>query len=138
MYIAKPDVIMKWAKSTEESYILNIRTNISGHLYKNRFALPTDRQYVEAADFIEEISGIRLDEEQIKGLLTLYPSARINMALDGVSDTEVREALSFAISHFVLGCTWPTYGDKVDVQEFVEILQKQAAGLGFQVKPVES
>lgn len=138
MYIAKPDLIMEWAKSPEKSYILNIRTNISEHLYENRFAMPTDGQYVEAADFIEEASGIRLDGEQIRGLLMLYPSARINVALDGVSDTEVREALSFAISHFVLGCTWPTYGDKVDVEEFVGILQKRAKDLGFGVKPNES
>lgn len=71
-------------------------------------------------------------------MLTLYPSVRINAALGGVSDAEVREALSFAISHFVLGCSWPTCGDKVDAEEFVGILQKRAEGFEFGVRSNES
>lgn len=55
MCISKPDMVMKWAKSNEESDILKIRTKISGRLYENRFAMPADVQYVEAADVIEEV-----------------------------------------------------------------------------------
>lgn len=138
MYIAKPGLVMDWAKSSDQNYLLNMRTNLSEYLYENRFATPTDGQYVEAADFIEEISGLRLDGEQIRGLLSLYPSARIKVALEGLGDTDIRDSLSFAISHFILGCGWPTYGDKVDVEEFVTILQRQAEGLGFRVGTNES
>ncbi len=138
MYIAEVGMVMEWAKSPDKNYLLNMRTNISEHLYENRCATPTDGQYIEAADFIEEISGLRLNGEHIRGLLSLYPSARIKVALYGGGDTDSREALSFAISHFVLGCGWPTYGDKVDVEEFVTILQRQAEGLGFRVDKNES
>jgi hypothetical protein len=133
MFMGKPDIVMDWAENPDRSYLLEMRINISGSLYENRFASPTERQYVDVAEFIEEISGLRLDGEQTRGLLALYPPARIKVALDGVGDTDSRYVLSFAISHFVLGCAWPTYGDGLDVEEFVKVLQQQAAKLGLRV-----
>jgi hypothetical protein len=138
MFIYKPDMVMDWAKSPDKNYLLNMRIGISQHLYENRFATPTDSEYSEAAEFIEDISGIQIDAERIRGILALYPSTRIKIAIYGVGDTEIREDLAFAIAHFVLGCGWPRYGDKIDVEEFVAVLRKQAVHLGFKVRDDES
>jgi hypothetical protein len=138
MYIYKPDMVMDWAKSPDKNYLLNMRIGLSEHLYENRFATPSDSEYSDAAEFIEDISGLHVDAERIRGILALYPSTRIKIAMYGVGDTDIRGDLAFAISHFILGCGWPTYGDKVEIEEFVAVLQKQAVHLGFKVREDES
>ncbi|HCF3018596.1 TPA: hypothetical protein NIB55_005866 [Pseudomonas aeruginosa] len=60
-------------------------------------------------------------------MLSLYPRTRISLAVDGEADDE----LSFAAAHFFLGTSWPTFGDKVDVTAFVNVLQQQALLMNY-------
>jgi len=51
----------------------------------------------------------------------------VMFAVDGEADDE----LSFVAAHFFLGTSWPTFGDKVDVTAFVNVLQQQALLMGY-------
>lgn len=103
-------------------------------LWLNSNRQASDYHYEQARDYISEISGIYLNDQQIRDLIVFYPRVRINLACyDGTYDTEVREELSSMISDFLLGCDWPMYGDNVDVGVFIEALQSQAKRFGFTV-----
>jgi hypothetical protein len=87
----------------------------------------TQEHLKEAVEFLSEISEIDIEVSFVEKLLALYPAARINIALvDGVhGDSEARDELSFAFSHFILGCPWPMCGDQIDMVEFIALLQRQ-------------
>lgn len=99
--------------------------------YKHRDLIPSDEQYQEAMEFFNEITELNLNLEQTKGILDLYPLPRITLAAYTTMDTDTRDQLSFAIAHFFLGCSWPMFKDKVDIDAFVELLKDQAKQMGF-------
>jgi hypothetical protein len=103
-------------------------------LWLNSNRQASDYHYEQARNYISEISGIYLNDQQIRDLIVFYPRVRIYLACyDGTYDTEVREELSSMIANFLLGCDWPMYGDDVDVDVFIEALQSQAKRFGFTV-----
>lgn len=128
MFIISPGVVMEWANTPDQKFLLDMRVDVARDLFANRFAVPTDQQYDRAAEILQEIAELALDKEQIRGLLALYPRVRIEIT-EGADDAY--ESLAFCIAHFVLGCSWPKYGDKLDIDAFVEVLQAQAEKLGF-------
>lgn len=90
-------------------------------------AQPSERQLEDAAAHLEEITDLAWTTSQVAMLLSLYPRARITLAGGG----KAHEDLAFAVAHFFLNTSWPTYGDEVDVSAFVELLQRQAMLMGF-------
>ena len=139
MFIDKPQNTMKLAHMAEgitddgRHYLLRMRQDSALFFYENRDAAPSEANYIATAEFLSEITGLRIDAKQAQAILSLYPQVRIKIAVyDGISDTDVRDGLSFAAAHFFLGCEWPTYGDKVNMDEFTSLLQMQAGKMGFQ------
>lgn len=116
-------------------YILRMRRDASQFFFANRDAIPTDTQYSEVAQYFGEITELDFTTGDVAAILALYPFARIKVTLDGISPTDVRDELSNAVAYFFLGCTWPTFGDKVDIAPFVALLQKQARLMGFGKRP---
>ena len=100
--------------------------------WENADLQPTDAAYGEASEYLTEITEVSFDANSTKRLLSLYPLARIGVAnANGTGPTHVRDNLSFAAANFFLGSRWPTFGDKIDVDRFVAILQAEAEALGF-------
>lgn len=94
-------------------------------------SVPSEEAYHEVARYVEEIAGISFGVEDAKMLLSLYGKARIKVAEYGLSDTDVRDDVSFAVSHFFMGCGWPTYGDNVNIDDFLSLLKSQANKLDY-------
>jgi len=93
---------------------------------------PTDENYKEATEHIQDSLGVIVDIDTTKMVLSLFPTARIKLAkYEGCGDTEVRELISGAFCVYFTGSEVPTYGDKIDTDRFYDHLQKQAEIMGF-------
>lgn len=112
-------------------YVLRMRRDSSLFMFENRDAIPSEAAYAAVAKQLTWQTDVSISPDQAKAILSLYPQARIKVAMYGIGDTDVREALSFAIAHFFLGCSWPTYGDEVDLESFIATMRKQASLMGF-------
>lgn len=123
MFITTAQTRIKMNDSGDD-FILDMYTDSTNYYFSNRAVMPTEEAYMEATDFINEMTGIIFNVEQVKDILSLYPHSRISLAMNGSSGCP--DDLSFAISHFLLGCAWPTYGDNININEFVLLLQSQA------------
>lgn len=123
MFITTAQTRMKLNDSGDD-FILDMYTDSTNYYFSNRNVMPTETEYIKATESINEMTGLVFNVEQIKDLLSLYPHSRISLAINGTSGCP--DDLSFAISHFLLGCAWPTYGDNIDINKFVLLLQSQA------------
>ncbi len=94
-------------------------------------AEPSDEQIDEAISFYKFRLEWNLSRDECRALLELNPKARIKLADHGDVDSEVRDLLADAVAQILLGCSWPTYGDDVDISEFTVLLHRQAAAIGF-------
>lgn len=138
MFIDDPQNTMKIAGLEDgitddgTHYLLRMRRDSSQFFFDARNSVPTAAQYAEVACFFSEITELMFSAEDAAAILDLYPFARIKVAAsNGIGPTDVRDELSEAVAHFFLGCTWPKYGDKVKLADFMALLQKQAALMGF-------
>lgn len=87
---------------------------------------PSDQLVEEASQVLSESVGFDISVDAVRQLLAMYPPVRIQLALAGsAGDSDVSDMLLDATSHFLLGCHWPTYGDKVDTDEFCALLKRQ-------------
>lgn len=99
---------------------------------KNRNAIPTIKNYDDAASHIKEAFGIIVSREDVEVILSLFPYAKIKLAVyDGCYDTDVRDAISKAACIYFSGSDVPTYGDDIDINRFYDHLQNQAEKMGF-------
>lgn len=138
MFINEPKNILRLADSADgltddgTHYIFRMQRDAAKSYWDNIDLQPSDAAYIEAAEYLTEITEVRLDESATKRILSLYPHVRIQLAeANGTCSTHVRDGLSFVVAHFFLGSRWPNFGDKVDVERFVAILQSEAEALGF-------
>jgi hypothetical protein len=93
---------------------------------------PTIHQVYEVAHIIKIVTGIDCDSFLAKTILSLYPTAKIQVAVYG-TESDAKDEILWAVAHFFLGCPWPTDNDDVQLTEFVLLLQKQAQALGFKL-----
>lgn len=136
MYISDPKHTMSMIKSgydrTDDGTHFLLRSIREGnkHYLDNLHLVPSEERYVQAAETMSDMSELMIGAEDAKKLFDLYPSARINLAESGVD----KEDCSFILAHFFMGCRWPQFGDKMDIDEFVEELKKQAVLIGFKAR----
>lgn len=138
MFIQEPKHILRLADSEDgltddgTHYLFRMQRDAARAYWDNVDLQPSDVAYREASEFLTEISGVRLEDDEVKRILSLYPHARIKLAeANGTHPTHVRNDLAFVAAHFFLGSRWPTIGDEVDVDRFVAVLQSEAEALGF-------
>jgi hypothetical protein len=131
--MARQRTIIEILENNEHNaLLLGFTKNINTFLYEHRNAQPTEKNYLDAAEFMSETAGFEINMERAKGILDLYPHARIKLAVyNGLGDTEVCDLVLSAMSNFFLGCDWVTYGDKVDLTIFLAALHKQAVAMDF-------
>jgi len=97
----------------------------------NARADPSDNQIAQAIGFYRSKLDWNISRDECRALLMLNPKARIKLADYGDVDSEVRDLLADAVAQTLLGCSWPTYGDNVDISEFTALFHRQAAAIGF-------
>lgn len=120
MFIVAPQDRLNLANSSNE-YILNMHLDSSKFYFENKDIALTTEQLNDAVEMVNSETNLGLSHEHMKAIFDIYPRSRIQFAI--YKDTE---GLFFAISHFFLGCSWPTYGDKVDIDAFYSLLNSQA------------
>lgn len=133
MFIASPETALRFARKEDGQledglhYWFRMQREGVADYLNNRDAQPSESQLCSAAEFLAETTGLAWSVAQVCELLSLYPRTRISLAVNG----EAGDALSFAAAHFFLGTSWPTFGDKVDITAFVNLLQQQALLMGY-------
>jgi len=123
MAAAKGNIIL------DES-LFSSRANTAQFYLDNVNLSPTTHQVYEVAHIIKIVTGIDCDTLLARIILTLYPTAKIQVAVYG-TESDAKDEILWAVSHFFLGCPWPTFEDNVELTEFVLLLQQQAKALGF-------
>jgi hypothetical protein len=138
MFIKEPESILRLSDSEDgltddgTHYLFRMQRDAAKLYWNNVDLQPSDAAYAEAAEYLSEITEVWLNKNTTKRILSLYPHARINLAkANGAGPTDVRDDLSFAVAHFFLGSRWPNFGDRVDVERFVAVLQSEAKAFGF-------
>lgn len=117
---------------TELDSLFSTRAGNAQFYLENVNVSPTTHQVYEVAHIIKIVTGIDCDSFLAKTILSLYPTAKIQVAVYG-TESDAKDEILWAVAHFFLGCPWPTYDDDVQLTEFVLLLQKQAQALGFKV-----
>ena len=134
MLIESTNKVMAAAKGniTVNESLFRTRANTAQFYIDNVNLSPTTHQVYEVAHIIKIVTGIDCDTLLAKTILTLYPSAKIQVAVYG-TESDAKDEILWAVSHFFLGCPWPTFEDNVELTEFILLLQQQAKALGFNV-----
>lgn len=141
MYISTPSQTLQLGNQSQEitengtHYLLSMHRESAKFFLKNTNAQPNEEEYQEIIAYVVEIAGIHLTLSEVIQILALYPHARIKVAeYHGLTDTHVRDEISFLIAHFFLGCSWPVYHDQIDMDEFIHLLKLQARLMGYGVE----
>lgn len=126
MSITTPKNIMEMAANSDggKLYFESIKRNAAFYIGSLHME-PTEEDYQEATEVLSDHAGIELPVAQVKTILSLYPKVRIQIAEWGADDTATRGEILSAVSDLYLGCEWPTYGDKIDISAFTELLKAQ-------------
>lgn len=111
-------------------YTFRIQRESIAESLKHIGKYPNDTQIDECSKYLAELTDLLWSRNQVRDLLALYPNARIRVAARGACK-EASDDLNFAVAHFFLNTSWPTYGDNVDMVKFMNLLHKQAMLMGF-------
>jgi hypothetical protein len=87
---------------------------------------PDPEAYDYAAEYLADQTDLNFTPANVEWLSQMYPEVRATMMSRGPGDSVLREHLIQMVTHFFLRTTWPTYGDKMDVDEFTERLHESA------------
>jgi len=112
--------------------LFSSKTNTAQFYLENVNLSPSSHQVYEVAHIIKIVTGIDCNTTLAKTILTLYPTAKIQVAVYG-TESEAKDEILWAVSHFFLGCPWPTCEDSVELTEFILLIQQQAKALGFDI-----
>lgn len=101
----------------------------------NRNAVASERNYQDAADHMSESTGIHISTAQSEDILSLFPAARIKLAVhDGCSNSDVRDLISAAAWAYFAGSESPTFDTQTEADRMYQHLQTQAVNMGFTLK----
>lgn len=112
--------------------LFSSKANTAQFYLENVNLSPSTHQVYEVAHIIKIVTGIDCDTSLAKTILTLYPTAKIQVAVYG-TESEAKDEILWAVSHFFLGCPWPTFEDNVELTEFILLIQQQAKAMGFDI-----
>lgn len=132
MYIA-PASSFEGYKDDIGNILPEMHRNSISFYKKNKYKEIKESTYKEALEYVKSITRISLTKEQLIDLLFFFPFYRIKLAVYGVEDTEVKSYLLNMVSSFFIGVQWPTYGDKVDMDDFMALLHKRAIEMKYEI-----
>jgi len=133
MFITSVKNVMRASEENDHmELVLKIQVEKAKRLLQDWSVEPTIKQIELVREATIEYTDLDLNLEEMTAIINLYPSLKIEVA--GMRNyEEIKESLCFAISHLILGCPWPTHGDKVDMKEYLVLLHVQAEKIGFKV-----
>ena len=132
MFVDSAKNTMRLAQDSENLFVINMRSKTTMEILNHRYMATPDEAYRDVAALWAEHAKVDLTIGQVEAILSLYPRERIAMVLaNTVSDTDIADQLMSVLAHFYLGCTWPTYGDNVDTDRFLSLLQHQVKQMEF-------
>jgi Tfp pilus assembly ATPase PilU len=132
MFIDSAKNTLRLASDPDNLFIINMRSQATMEALNHRYMATPDEAYRDVAALWAEHAKVDLTVGQVEAILSLYPRERITMVLaNTVSDTDVADQLMSVLAHFYLGCSWPTYGDNVDSDRFLSLLQHQVKQMEF-------
>ncbi len=134
MHVESPNQVMEAAKEspTVGATLFSSKANNAQFYLENVNLSPTTHQVYEVAHIIKIVTGIDCDTILAKTILSLYPTAKIQVAVYG-TESDAKDEILWAVSHFFLGCPWPSEEDHVELTDFIALLQEQAKALGFTI-----
>ena len=102
--------------------VLTIKANIAKMIIKNQHLPIPEDQLSLSQKLLEHETGIVFTNKEVRDIICSYPYCRASIIEYGLMDTEAKSTLVSALSLLVLGCEWPNYGDKINLEEFVKVL----------------
>lgn len=119
-------------KETVES-ILQSQRALSTLKIKHATSPITRSDLVEAQELIKDATEISFTTTQLESIFHAYPEVKAQVIEFGIMDTEVKGKVCSMISNFFLGVKYPTYGDNIPMDKFLDVLKNQATAMGYQV-----
>jgi hypothetical protein len=121
------EIDVKFYEKVEDRYepVLQIQRDRNDMFLEGITKPLTEELIDEVHKTVNDNIGIQISRKAIEIILTLYPKVKIELLEFSVDDTESMSMLANAITNFYLKCDWPCYGDKIDVNAFQNILQKE-------------
>ncbi|MBY5819875.1 hypothetical protein HFN60_30245 [Rhizobium leguminosarum] len=105
----------------------------AAHLNRSRMNLlhhdkrPTAQDWEQAHEIVREQIGNVISIQRLQQIVYLDREALIALAMEGAEDIAVRDLVLCAISRFYLDCLWPSLGDGIDINRFIEILKARVS-----------
>src|SRR5688572_5271711 len=99
MQYQKPGFIMNLASNKNErensgaNYLLRVRVESNRWLLNHLSSYLSHEQSISASLYIQSLSGLLLTEAELNEMLALFPAARIELAVHGISKIEVQHHL---------------------------------------------
>jgi hypothetical protein len=88
---------------------------------------PTAQDWQQAHEIVCEQIGNVISVGRLQQIISLNREALIALAMEGADDISVRDMILSAISRFYLDCLWPSFGDGIDIDRFIEILKARVS-----------
>lgn len=123
---------LQTAESSNQFFIIEGRLRESLDMLNHRYLATPDEGYQTVIALWEKEVKWTFTLDQVQSILSLYPRDRILVTMVGNTiNSDAKEAMLNVLSHFFLGCKWPDYGDSVDMERFISLLQHQINTAGF-------
>ena len=110
----------------EYEVILKIQRNRNKMFVKHKDTVISEKTL---NDILEDVKGRlgtpNLSFKTLELIIRKYPMTKAELIEFGSSDTEAFSQLADSIVNFFLNSYWPKYGDKVDIDKFTEVLNKE-------------
>ncbi len=110
----------------------------AAHLTRSRLNLlhhdkrPTAEDWQQGYEIVREQIGGIISLERFREIMRLNREAVIALAMEGAEDTCTRDMILCAISRFYLNCLWPSFGDGIGIDQFLEILKARVSEFNAQ------
>lgn len=123
MFIDSARNTMTIAQNKNQFEVIEERARETLTLLNHRYMTTSDSLYTEVAKMWSDAMKADFNAAQAASILSLYARERIALTLTGAITPELRQQLLDVLAHFLVGCHWPTYGDTVDMDRFLSLLQ---------------
>ncbi|NKK58841.1 hypothetical protein GFM44_23370 [Rhizobium leguminosarum bv. viciae] len=91
----------------EAEVVLGFRRMTSRFVFDHLHLKASAGDIAHAADYIDQITRIRLPQDFVAEMLDLHPYARVLLAAQGIQSEEVQISIADAVALTFLGCPWP-------------------------------
>lgn len=132
MLVVNPETIGEWGEQNLMNGFLQCQKAKVGHALKSSRRAVCPDTLVQATQFLQRSTGIKLSETQFSQLLDLYPFARGKLAEGGWQDIDCEQIVLDVIANSLLCSRWPTQLDSANFDAFIRNLRFAATKFGYQ------